>query len=82
MKFLKYLIKKIEFKEVVNMIKPEMLKKGDKIAVVSLSSGKLSDDKFIHKYYIAKKDIKEYQMIIHQKNIENLLMFQSLERQH
>ncbi len=41
------------------MIKPEMLKKGDKIAVVSLSSGMLGDDQFIHKYYIAKKRLEE-----------------------
>ena len=37
------------------MIKPEMLKKGDKIAVVSLSWGALGDEQFIHKYYIAKE---------------------------
>ncbi len=41
------------------MIKPEMLQKGDKIAVVSLSSGILGDDEFIHKYYIAKKRLEE-----------------------
>lgn len=41
------------------MIKPRMLKKGDKIAIVSLSSGILGDDKFIHKYYIAKKRLEE-----------------------
>lgn len=37
------------------MIKPQMLKKGDKIAVVSLSWGGLGDEKLIHKYYIAKE---------------------------
>jgi muramoyltetrapeptide carboxypeptidase LdcA involved in peptidoglycan recycling len=36
------------------MIKPDSLKVGDKIAIVSLSSGLLGDDNFIHKYYIAK----------------------------
>jgi len=41
------------------MIKPEMLQKGDKIAIVSLSSGMLGDEKFIHKYYIAKKRLEE-----------------------
>lgn len=41
------------------MIKPEMLSKKDKIAVVSLSSGMLGEDIFIHKYYIAKKRLEE-----------------------
>lgn len=41
------------------MIKPDMLKKGDKIAIVSLSSGMLGDEKFIHKYYIAKKRLED-----------------------
>ena len=36
------------------MIKPKGLKKGDKIAVVSLSWGGLGDENLIHKYYIAK----------------------------
>ena len=36
------------------MIKPKRLKKGDKIAVVSLSWGGLGDDIYIHKYGIAK----------------------------
>ena len=40
------------------MIKPEMLKKGDKIAVVSLSWGGLGDESFIHKYYIAKERLE------------------------
>ncbi|KNY29862.1 S66 family peptidase [Pseudobacteroides cellulosolvens] len=35
------------------MIKPKRLKKGDKIAIVSLSWGGLGDDVFIHKYHIA-----------------------------
>lgn len=41
------------------MIKPKALKKGDKVAVVSLSSGMLGDKAFIHKYDIAKKRLKE-----------------------
>ncbi|MBE6063397.1 MAG: LD-carboxypeptidase [Clostridium butyricum] len=36
------------------MIKPKILKKGDKIAIVSLSWGGLGDKELIHKYYIAK----------------------------
>lgn len=40
------------------MIKPKKLKKGDKIAIVSLSWGGLGDDKLIHKYYIAKERLE------------------------
>lgn len=40
------------------MIKPEKLKKGDKIAVVSLSWGGLGDDALIHKFYIAKERLE------------------------
>ena len=40
------------------MIKPKMLQRGDKIAVVSLSWGGLGDDNFIHKYYIAKERLE------------------------
>lgn len=40
------------------MIKPERLKKGDKIAIVSLSWGGLGDDDLIHKYYIAKERLE------------------------
>ena len=40
------------------MIKPEMLKRGDKIAVVSLSWGGLGDENLIHKYYIAKERLE------------------------
>ena len=40
------------------MIKPNMLKKGDKIAVVSLSWGGLGDEDLIHKYYIAKERLE------------------------
>ena len=40
------------------MIKPEMLKRGDKIAIVSLSWGGLGDKEYIHKYYIAKERLE------------------------
>lgn len=41
------------------MIKPQKLKKGDKVAVVSLSSGLLGQPNMIHKYYLAKKRLEE-----------------------
>ena len=41
------------------MIKPEALKKGDKVAIVSLSSGLLGEENLIHKYHIAKKRLEE-----------------------
>ena len=41
------------------MIKPKKLKRGDKIAIVSLSWGGLGDDCLIHKYHIAKKRLEE-----------------------
>lgn len=41
------------------MIKPKKLKKGDKIAIVSLSWGGLGDKEFIHKYYIAKERLEK-----------------------
>lgn len=40
------------------MIKPKRLKKGDKVAVVSLSWGGLGDDLLIHKYHIAKERLE------------------------
>lgn len=36
------------------MIKPERLKRGDKVAIVSLSRGMLGDAPFLHKYHLAK----------------------------
>lgn len=42
-----------------NMIKPERLKPGDKVAVVSLSRGILGEPAFIHKYDLAKKRLEE-----------------------
>lgn len=41
------------------MIKPNKLEIGDKIALVSLSSGIIGEDKFAHKYELAKKRLKE-----------------------
>lgn len=40
------------------MIKPAVLKKGDKIAIVSLSWGGLGDENLIHRYYIAKQRLE------------------------
>lgn len=40
------------------MIKPRKLKKGDKVAIVSLSKGLLGEEKFIHKYYLAKERLE------------------------
>ncbi len=41
------------------MIKPKMLKKGDKIAIVSLSTGLLGEKNLVHKLDIAKERLKE-----------------------
>ena len=41
------------------MTKPERLRKGDKVAIVSLSSGRLGDERFIHKYELGKKRLEE-----------------------
>ena len=41
------------------MIKPNMLKRGDKIAIVSLSSGLLGEESLIHKYYIARERLEK-----------------------
>lgn len=41
------------------MIKPERLKKGDEVAIVSLSNGMLGDKKYIHKYELGKKRLEE-----------------------
>ena len=46
------------FKKKMILIKPKRLLKGDKIAIVSLSWGGLGDEKFIHKYDIAKKRLE------------------------
>ncbi len=41
------------------MIKPEKLKRNDKVAIVSLSAGLLGEDSLIHKYYIAKERLEK-----------------------
>lgn len=41
------------------MIKPKRLQPGDKIAIVSLSAGILGEEKFIHKYHIAKERLEK-----------------------
>ena len=41
------------------MIKPKRLKKGDTIAIVSLSSGMAGDDAFRHRYELGKKRLEE-----------------------
>ncbi|MDR2921626.1 MAG: LD-carboxypeptidase [Tannerella sp.] len=41
------------------MIKPQRLKKGDKVAIVSLSSGMLGDKEYLHKYNLGKKRLEE-----------------------
>ena len=42
----------------MTMQKPERLRRGDKVAVVSLSSGSLGEAKSIHKYHIAKERLE------------------------
>ena len=42
------------------MIKPKKLCKGDKVAIVSLSSGTAGDKLFKHRYEQGKKDLKKY----------------------
>lgn len=49
------------------MIKPKRLKRGDKVAIVSLSWGGLGDEALIHKYYIAKERLEkdfEFQVVV------------------
>ena len=41
------------------MIKPKRFKRGDKVAVVSLSWGGLGDPAFIHRFYIAKERLEK-----------------------
>lgn len=38
---------------------PKRLEKGDKVAIVSLSSGLLGEENFIHKYHIAKERLEK-----------------------
>lgn len=37
------------------MLKPERLRRGDKVAAVSLSRGMLGEPKFLHKFYLARE---------------------------
>ena len=41
------------------MIKPKKLKKGDKVAIVSLSSGLAGEEMFIHRYELGKKRLEQ-----------------------
>lgn len=41
------------------MIKPKKLKKGDKVAIVSLSSGSAGEELFRHRYELGKKRLEE-----------------------
>ena len=41
------------------MIKPSKLKKGDKVAIVSLSSGIIGEENQIGRYYSGKKNLEE-----------------------
>ncbi len=41
------------------MIKPDRLRKGDKVAIVSLSSGMLGEKIYLHKYELGKKRLEE-----------------------
>lgn len=41
------------------MIKPKCLKKGDKVAIVSLSAGTIGEPWAIHKFYIAKERLEK-----------------------
>lgn len=40
------------------MIKPQRLHRGDKVAIVSLSSGMLGDKRYIHKYWLGKERLE------------------------
>lgn len=40
------------------MIKPQRLRPGDKVAIVSLSSGLIGEEQFIHKYHIARERLE------------------------
>ena len=42
-----------------NMIKPKKLHKGDKVAIVSLSSGTAGEDLFRHRYELGKRRLEE-----------------------
>lgn len=43
----------------MKMIKPNRLKKGDKVAIVSLLAGIIGEAWAIHKYYLAKERLEK-----------------------
>ena len=67
------------------MIKPQRLKKGDKVAIVSLSAGTLGEKWAIHRYYIAKERLENDFFKRKLKNLkkvvdkiwENMVLYQS-----
>lgn len=46
------------------MRKPERLRPGDKVAIVSLSSGMLGEPEYLHKYHIAKERLEGYGLTV------------------
>jgi len=46
------------------MLKPKRLRKGDKVAIVSLSRGMLGEKMFLHKYEIAKERLESYGLTV------------------
>ena len=42
------------------MIKPKKIKRGDTVAIVSLSSGIAGDKEFRHRYEQGKRDLKKF----------------------
>lgn len=46
------------------MLKPNRLRKGDKVAIVSLSRGMLGEKMFLHKYEIAKQRLEAYGLTV------------------
>ena len=64
------------------MIKPSKLKKGDKVAIVSLSRGLLGEDKFIHILDIARQRLeKEYGLeIVDQHIADERYIYEQLKK--
>ena len=63
------------------MIKPKRLKKGDTVAVVSLSWGGLGDPELIHKYHIAKERL-ERDFGLHVRPMPHALMGSAFLDEH
>lgn len=63
------------------MIKPKRLKKGDTVAVVSLSWGGLGDPELIHKYHIAKERL-ERDFGLHVRPMPHALMGSEFVDEH